>query len=265
MTQIHFHRKNPKQVRFRILVAIGLLGVLVVTGLLYGWSRNLPDVRQLDGLHTLVAQPPSGSANLPEPIPGEYTDPPVALSEVAPIAVTAIVASEDRRFYQHRGFDLIGLARSLWSTLVLHRREGGSTITAQLVRSTILPPDNTLQRKFKELWLSFQVEQRYSKQEILAGYLNTVYWGKQLRGIHAAAKAYFRKSPRQLDLAEGVYLASLLPAPNLRQEDPALMRREVELRLGHMVQAGQITKKQAQQALIESATTLGGENASHRN
>lgn len=239
----------------------GLVALVASVGmgtLLYAWSRTLPDVGQLGSLTALAGITPSPLHPLPES-PGntERRDMLVALPDIAPYAVAAIVFSEDRRFYQHPGFDLRGLARSLFATLVQGRQEGGSTITAQLVRSTLLAPDRTLGRKLRELILSYRVEQRYNKSEILAGYLNTVYWGGDLSGIGAASEAYFGKPPARLTLAEGVYLAALLPAPNARYADLKRARREMRVRLDGMVQEGLVTRQQAQQAWLEPLQPRG--------
>lgn len=235
--------------------------LLVLTGsgtLFYAWSRSLPDVGQLGNLGALAGIAPGPLRPLPEP-PGseERRDLPVALPDIAPYAVAAVVWSEDRRFYQHPGFDPRSLVRSLFATLVLGRREGGSTITAQLVRSTLVTPDKTLERKFRELILSYRVERHYNKSEILAAYLNTVYWGGTLSGIRAASEAYFGKPPASLTLAEGVYLASLLPAPNARYAHLAETRREMGVRLNGMAREGLITHLQAHQAWLELLQPLG--------
>lgn len=240
---------------------LALTALVVSAGagaLFYAWSRSLPDVGRLGSLAALAGIAPGPLQPLPEP-PGsaERRDLPVALPDIAPYAVAAVVWSEDRRFYQHPGFDPRGLARSLFATLVQGRQEGGSTITAQLVRSTLLAPDKTLGRKLRELVLSYRVERRYNKSEILAGYLNAVYWGGDLSGIGAASEAYFGKPPARLTLAEGVYLASLLPAPNARYAHLAETRREMRVRLDGMAQEGLITAQQAQQAWLEPLQPRG--------
>jgi membrane peptidoglycan carboxypeptidase len=249
-------RRGSQSWKWLVLAA---LAVSAGTGtLFYTWSRSLPDVGRLGNLEALAGIAPSPLRPLPEP-PGsaERRDLPVALPDIAPYAVAAVVWSEDRRFYQHPGFDLRSLVRSLFATLVQGRQQGGSTITAQLVRSTLLTPDKTLERKFRELILSYRVERRYNKSEILAGYLNTVYWGGTVSGIRAASEAYFGKPPADLTLAEGVYLAALLPAPNARYAHLAQTRREMRVRLDGMAREGLITRLQAHQAWLEPLQPRG--------
>ena len=167
-----------------------------------------------------------------------------------------IVSSEDRRFYSHPGFDLIGLGRALFES-ASGNRQGGSTITAQLVRSTLIAPDRSLERKVREALLSVQLERRFSKDEILAGYLNTVYWGKNLAGIRAAARAYFGIEPAQLSLAQGTYLAALLPGPNTRYANLRMARRDMRLRLERMRDDGEINRAQLELAWRERLVPLG--------
>ncbi|MBF6595140.1 MAG: transglycosylase domain-containing protein [Thermaceae bacterium] len=246
-------------------VGLGMaVGLLALGTLLLVWSQNLPDVAQLGGLKTLVGLGTTQPKPLPEPFTTARPDLPVALPDIAPFAVAAIISSEDRRFYQHPGFDLRALARSLYETLRGHR-QGASTLTEQLVRSTLLAPDKTLERKFREMLLAYQVEQRYNKSEILAGYLNTVYWGANLSGIRSAALAYFGKPPADLTLAQGVYLAALLPAPNARFAHLKLARREMQVRLKVMVQDGLITPQQAKAAWLEPLQPRGWQAQYDRN
>lgn len=248
----------------RVLGLIARLSLVALAGgigatiaLAWSWSRSLPDINALDGLRFRAGTerptawpPPSTSGT-------RFDDAPVSLSGVSRPALAAIVSSEDRRFYEHPGFDPIGLARSLLETALGHR-QGGSTITAQLVRSTILAPQESLKRKVQELLLSNQVEQRLSKDEILSAYLNTVYWGGHLYGLRAAARAYFGKTPSELTLAEGVYLAALLPAPNARSRDFRSVREhDMRSRLERLVQDGRITRVQANAAWLERLQPRG--------
>lgn len=123
------------------------------------------------------------------------------------------MASEDRRFYQHGGVDVRGLARAL---LYLGRHGGGSTITQQVVKNTLLTHSRTLTRKGAELYLALVLERQASKATILERYLNSVYWGHGIVGVAGAAAAYFGKAPSQLDLNEAALLAGMLPGPERR-------------------------------------------------
>ena len=240
-------------------VGLALLTILLIGGgLIAWWGRNLPDISKLDGLHLLAngATGPMSLETLPEMSNTERRDSPVRLDQIAPLTLKVIVSSEDRRFYSHPGFDLIGLGRALFES-ASGNRQGGSTITAQLVRSTLIAPDRSLERKVREALLSVQLERRFSKDEILAGYLNTVYWGKNLAGIRAAARAYFGIEPAQLSLAQGTYLAALLPGPNTRYANLRMARRDMRLRLERMMNDGEISRAQLEAAWRERLVPLG--------
>jgi penicillin-binding protein 1A len=187
-----------------------LITVLIGGGLIFWLGRNLPDIRKLEGLHMLAngATGPMSLESLPIMSKTEHRDSSVRLDQIAPLTVKVIVSSEDRRFYSHPGFDLIGLGRAVLES-ANGNRQGGSTITAQLVRSTLIEPDPSIERKVREAILSVQLEQHFSKDEILAGYLNTVYWGGDIAGIHAASRAYFGIEPSQLSLTQGTYPCGL--------------------------------------------------------
>jgi penicillin-binding protein 1A len=164
----------------------------------------------------------------------------------------AVVTSEDTRFFQHGALDPRGLARA-----VLHSatgdQEGGSTITQQVVRSTLLADikdDKTLTRKLKEALLAVQIERRFGKEEILTAYLNVVYWGvgrTDLLGAQDAAQTYFGVNASQLNLAQSVYLATLLPNAR-RYNDYAAYRPLMRSILDRMVKEGRATKAEANAA-----------------
>ena len=124
----------------------------------------------------------------------------VKLKDVAPAMWQAIVATEDHRFFQHKGVDLRGLLRAVGS---LGRRGGGSTITQQLVKNLVLSQDRTISRKAAEILLSLQIEKRLTKDELLEAYLNNVYWGHGVYGIAAAAASYYGKTPRTVGRGRG--------------------------------------------------------------
>ncbi|GAC1328233.1 MAG: PBP1A family penicillin-binding protein [Beijerinckiaceae bacterium] len=139
----------------------------------------------------------------------------LAASELPPNLAQAIVAIEDRRFYDHRGIDLKGLARALLrNTSAGGTREGGSTITQQLVRMLYLSQERTLKRKAQEAMLAIWLEAHLSKEEILTTYLNTAYFGAGVYGADAAAKRYFGKAAKDLTLSEAAMLAGLVRAPS---------------------------------------------------
>ncbi|MGA2192358.1 MAG: PBP1A family penicillin-binding protein [Nitrospirota bacterium] len=139
---------------------------------------------------------------------------PVQISQVPPKVINAFLAVEDPRFYRHSGIDITGIFRAMYKDIEAGRLvQGGSSITQQLAKMLFLEPEKSFSRKFKEAVLALEIERRYSKDEILALYLNQVYLGSGAYGIEAAARTYFGKDVSQLTLAEGAMLAGLPAAP----------------------------------------------------
>ncbi|KOG32974.1 transglycosylase domain-containing protein [Streptomyces resistomycificus] len=138
----------------------------------------------------------------------------VELSEVPEPVRYAFVAAENKSFYTDAGVDLKGTARGLINTLSGKGKQGGSTITQQYVKNYYLNQDQTVTRKLKELVISLKVDRTTSKDDILAGYINTSYYGRSAYGIQAAAQAYYRVDAKDLSVAQGAYLAALLQAPS---------------------------------------------------
>ncbi|MEA2498079.1 MAG: penicillin-binding protein [Actinomycetota bacterium] len=143
------------------------------------------------------------------------------LMKKKPFIGQAVVASEDRDFYEHNGISFRGILRAAWANLVGGEVEqGGSTITQQYVKNAVLQdPSRTVIRKAKEAVLAVKMERRYSKKEILGFYLNTIYLGRGAYGIEAAARTYFDKHAEELTLSEAAYLAGIIPAPESYQPD----------------------------------------------
>lgn len=139
---------------------------------------------------------------------------PVELEEVPLYLRQATIAIEDKNFYKHQGFDLWGIFRGLLRTVVYRRLEGGSTLTQQLVKNTLLTSSRTVARKVREFVLTLQVESRYSKDEILQMYLNEAPYGGTAWGVQAAAETYFGKPVGEVSLAEAAVLAGLPQAPS---------------------------------------------------
>jgi membrane peptidoglycan carboxypeptidase len=143
----------------------------------------------------------------------------VSLASVPRHVRDAVVAAEDRTFYTNRGIDPKGILRAAFSNARGNATQGGSTITQQYVKIFYLSSDRTLTRKVKEAFVSLKLQQQQSKQEILQGYLNTIYFGRGAYGIQAAAQAYFDKDAQDLTVREGAALAALLNSPE--NYDPA--------------------------------------------
>lgn len=189
----------------------------------------------------------------------------VRLSELPQHLIDATIATEDADFYQNPGIDVRGIARAAL-LYVQHGRVvgGGSTITQQLIKNTLLDEeertDLSLARKVREAVLAFRLAQRYSKNQILELYLNEIYYGRLAYGIEAAAQTYFGKSARELTLAESALLAGLpqLPAAYDPFKNPEAARARQAQVLDLMVRHGHITPAQADAAKLERLRYAGG-------
>ncbi|KQX58870.1 MULTISPECIES: transglycosylase domain-containing protein [unclassified Streptomyces] len=138
----------------------------------------------------------------------------VGLEKIPEKVQKAFVAAENKTFYKDNGVDIKGTTRAAWSTVTGKGKQGGSTITQQYVKNYYLSQDQTATRKLKEMVIAIKVDRQSSKSEILAGYMNTSYYGRSAYGIQAAARAYYGVDATELTTAQGAYLASLLQAPN---------------------------------------------------
>ena len=159
----------------------------------------------------------------------------------------AIVASEDKRFYEHRGVDLRGMGRALWADVSSHGAvQGGSTITQQFVKNAYLTSQKSVGRKLIEAALAWQLEQRWSKDRILTAYLNTVYFGNGAYGVQQASKIYFHHNARTLNPAEAALLAAIPEDPSawdpVAHPQAAASRRTLVLNL--MLSQGYLTQSQ---------------------
>jgi 1A family penicillin-binding protein len=163
----------------------------------------------------------------------------------------AIIAIEDRHFYEHRGFYLPSILRAMVRNIRSgSAREGGSTITQQLARMTYLSPERTIRRKVQEAILALWMERKLGKEEILSRYLNTAYFGAGVYGVDAAAKRYFGKTAKELSLSEAAMLAGLVRAPSALAPTRHLeeARQRSALVLKAMVETGAISREQAEAA-----------------
>lgn len=192
----------------------------------------------------------------------------IAADHLPPLLTKAVVAIEDRRFYDHGGIDLRAILRASWNDVTGHNLQGASTITQQLARRLYLTPDRTLKRKVQEAALAEWLELRYSKNQILARYLNTAYFGDGAYGADSAAQRYFGKTAQQLSLGEAAMLAGLIKAPSQLEPDrnPAGAKERAAAVLDAMVQSGAINRQQADAtrqdpaAIRSAAQTPPGDN-----
>jgi len=178
----------------------------------------------------------------------------VKLKDVAPVAIQATVAIEDKGFYTNPGFDLVGIVRAAFDNIRAgHIVGGGSTITQQLAKQQFLTPEQSVSRKIKELALAYELSQTYSKDQIMELYLNKSFYGSQSYGIEAAAESYFHIPASKLDLAQASVLAGLPQAPT--EWNPVLHPDSAKLRqtevLQAMVRSNFISQEDMDKALAE--------------
>jgi membrane carboxypeptidase/penicillin-binding protein len=180
----------------------------------------------------------------------------LSVSKIPQDFIHATISIEDKTFYENPGYDLEGITRAFVSNLQGGAVQGGSSITQQLVKNIIIPPDErtakSYDRKLRELFIAAEVTKRYSKDQIMEWYLNTNFYGNLAYGIDAAARVYFGKSATQLDLAESALLAAIPQYPTQNPiDEPESAKQRQGLVLDAMVREGYITEAQAQAAEAE--------------
>jgi penicillin-binding protein 1A len=245
-------------VRVFALSAIwGVIALALIAGYL---ALGLPDIRQTAVLERRPSIMIVDERGEPVIRYGEMFGEYLQVADLPPHLVQAVLAIEDRRFYEHAGLDPRGIARAalnnaaLWAGVKSEGMvQGGSTITQQLAKNLFLKPDRTLLRKVQEAMLAVWLERVYEKDAILAAYLNRVYFGSGAYGIDAAARIHFNKTPRALDLRESAILAGLLQSPSRfsPQRNPDLAQRRALLVLNAMAEAGFIAREQAAALALE--------------
>ncbi|MFH8595507.1 transglycosylase domain-containing protein [Streptomyces rimosus] len=167
----------------------------------------------------------------------------VPLSQVPKTTQEAVLAAEDRDFYSESAVDPVAMLRAAWNTVTGKGKQSGSTITQQYVKNYYLGQEQTLTRKAKEFFIAIKLDRERSKSEILEGYLNTSYYGRNAYGIQAAAQAYYSKNSDQLTTAEGAYLATLLNAPSAYDVAAHPENRQRALDRWNYVLDGMVKKK----------------------
>jgi len=232
-------------------VVAGLWAVVAVGGLLVWHAYRLPDIGDLDRYSRAGAVRMVGADGRMFASFGPMHGDALGVDELPVHLIQAVVATEDRRFYHHFGVDPIGLARAAWTNLTAGRVvQGGSTLTQQLAKNVFLTADRSYERKIQELLLSFWLERNFSKDEILAIYLNRVYFGAGAYGVDAAARKYFGIPASRLGLAESALLAGMLKAPTRYNPAvaPELAGGRTSVVLANMVDAGFIDQAAARAA-----------------
>ncbi len=178
---------------------------------------------------------------------------PININYIPDHTQKAFISIEDNRFYEHMGVDFRGTARAVVSTLSGREVQGGSTITQQLAKNAFLTQERTITRKIKEAFIARELEKRYTKDEILEMYLNHIYFGQGAYGVESAARYYFGKEAKDLDIAESATLAAIPKSPNYFNPfaNPEASKERKELVIDQMVRYGYITEEQGEAAKKE--------------
>jgi 1A family penicillin-binding protein len=239
--------------RIAIFGFVGVLGLIFLATFLFAfYAKDLPRpdriVRQ-EGFSTKIYD---RNEKLLYDVFAQQRRTPVKLDEIPLFLRQATIATEDKNFYKHGGFDPTGYFRAIFNILVHHRLQGGSTLTQQLVKNVLLTSQRTLPRKIKEFILAVQIEKRYSKDEILQMYLNETPYGGTAWGVEAASEIYFGKKVSDLNLVESAILAGLPQKPSTYSpfsDDPkAYVGRTTQV-LRRMREDGYITVEQEKEAV----------------
>jgi len=269
-------RKPAKPQRFRLgravafLLSTAIWAAVALAGLVGWYAYDLPDIEHLEAAAgtrapTVTVQAADGTMLAHY---GDLYGVAVQLRELPPHLPHAVLAVEDRRFYEHAGVDPVGLARAAWANISAGSvRSGGSTVTQQLAKNLFLSPERTVRRKVQEALLAFWLEQRFSKDQILTIYLNRVYFGQGAYGVDAAARRYFDKPARDVSVYEAAMLAGLLKAPSRYNpiSNPEVAEGRARQVLQSMAEAGWLTPNEEKQAKSgRTAVRISGSGAQSR-
>jgi len=251
-------RKPPRSRAWRVfgflfkwMAVLGIWAGMAAGAVLVVLAFDLPDVSTINHFVRRPSLTFVSSDGQPIATYGDQFGGAVELSEMSPWLPKAVLATEDRRFYQHIGIDFIGLARAAWVNLRAGRVvQGGSTITQQLAKNVFLSSERSYKRKVQEVMLAFWLERRFTKDQILTIYLNRVYLGAGTYGVEAATRRYFGKPSRQLTPHEAAVIAGLLKAPSRYSPASDLERAKgrAEEVLGNLAEAGYMTVEEARAA-----------------
>ncbi|MBP2548456.1 penicillin-binding protein 1A [Neorhizobium galegae] len=237
-------------------IVLGIWGAIGVGGLVVYYAAQMPSA----GSWAIPDRPPNvkitaldGTLIANRGVTGGEA---LALEEMSPFLPQAVMAIEDRRFYSHFGVDPLGLARAFVNNLTGQSIQGGSTLTQQLAKNLFLSPDRTFERKIQEVMLAFWLEHKFTKDQILAMYLNRMFFGSSAYGVEAASRRYFNKSARDVSLGEAALLAGLLKAPTRLSpaRDPQAAEARAQVVLGAMREEGYITEEEAKTAMSQPPT-----------
>ena len=230
------------------LCGLGLLLGLVVFA--WAWfTVDIPEENEVASAQISIVYWNDGSTELARL--GDTNRIYVPIEDIPEDMQHAVVAAEDRRFYEHSGFDVVGFTRALVNNLTGGETQGGSTITQQYAKNAYLTTEQTLKRKVEELVLSLKLEISLSKEEILERYLNTVYFGRGAYGVQTAAEAYFGVDAKDLTLEQSAVLAAIINSPGAYNPDTNLeaLQERYGYVLGAMLEEGYITQDEYDDAI----------------
>ncbi|MDP8970569.1 MAG: transglycosylase domain-containing protein, partial [Actinomycetota bacterium] len=236
-------------------LVVSTLLVVLFASLALAIDWDIPESAQLYGPSTVLDRQGRGITRFA----AEVDLTPVPLARISPGLQHAVVATEDRRFFEHQGVDPLSVLRAVWNNVRYGGiREGGSTLTQQYVRNVFVGSDRTLYRKIREALVAMQLEKERSKEQILEAYLNRVYFGEGAYGAEAAALTYFDKPAADLTVGESALLASVLVSPSRLSPrlhpQGAIERRNIVI--DEMVRAGLLAEYQAAAARAEPITLV---------
>ncbi len=235
-----------KAVSANIFIAISIIVLIVLT---FGFIFDLPKVEMVKPSIVYDSDFKTISGLTPE---NRIT---VSLDEISPDFIDAVISVEDKNFYKHSGFDYAGILRALFANIKAGKVvAGGSTITQQTAKNLFLTNDRTFSRKFKEIFYTIQLERRYSKDEILGFYCNTIFFGHGAYGVEMAARTFFGKSAADLSLAQSALLAGLPRWPTNYDPyiNPDKAKERQKVVLDRMVTEQKITLEKEKSALKET-------------
>ena len=225
--------------------------VVLAAGFIGYYGHDLPDTEHLTGPETPLSITVLAADGSEVATVGEMWGELVPAQEMAPVLPEAVLAIEDRRFFTHGGIDAFGVIRAAWQNAVEGRVvAGGSTISQQVAKLVFLSPERSVKRKIQEAMLAFWLEREFTKQEILTIYLNRAYFGAGAYGVDAAARRYFGRSARDVDVAQAAMIAGLLKAPSRYSpaNDLKLARQRASVVVDAMVDADFLTESEGKAA-----------------
>ena len=237
----------------KLIAVLFVVGALAVFAIIVKYRLELPNIQSMveDYKPQMATTIYDKNNNVVDVLEAESRDA-VKLEDVSPYVKEAFLAIEDKKFYSHHGLHFKGIIRAVLTNFLKGKAtQGGSSITQQLAKNAFLTPERTFARKVKEAILTYQIERTYTKDEILERYLNEIYFGSGSYGIKNAADQYFRKDPKDLNIAEAALLAGIPNRPTKydpnRSLENALHRQQIILK--EMFEDGRITKEEYEEAL----------------